>query len=449
MRVKIRGRAANVGIIGMTVGFSLAAFAAVKTPDAPYSTPLGITLLDVGNTGGGGGGGGPTDSTLWRSFGDTDGKALYTFNNDGTTGKSTCVAECAKEFPPYLATKGAVAFGVWSIITRDDGARQWAYEGRPLYRYSGADPVPQKMPANAPAANQVPSASATAELSDPGSKSNSPKEGWKRAAFSTGATPMPAEFDLRSYATANGYAFVVAQTGRLLYVFKTAPKRIGDWTPAYAGGLAKEIGDFSIVAREDGKRQWAYKNQPLYTFNDDYSPDDINGLLALADAQAAFAYRNYIPPALAINILPFRGPIIVTAQGMTVYVQTRNRNQYGGRETRGGYRYAYSEAKTIGTKGCSNACLNTWKPVVAAANAQASGFWEIYTRADGTRQWAYKGAALYTNTADKNVGDSRGNNIHEIIYGTGQNEDIVKLTGGDGKGVSGSGFYWHTVPFFN
>lgn len=447
MRVTILRRKLSFGIVAAAVAFSHAAFAAV---DAPYSTPLGITLLDVNGGGGAGGGGSPTDQVLWRRLGDADGKPLYTFDNDGAAGKSTCVAECAKEFPPYLVAKGAVAFGSWSIFTRDDGGRQWVYEGRPLYRYSGEDPVPQARRSDGPVVNAAVAApKPSAEAMDPGSKLYAPKEGWKRAIFFTGTILTPPEFELRSIATANGYAFNVVLTGKILYVFKTAPKRINDWAPAYAAGLAREVGDFSIIEREDGKRQWAYKRQPLYTYNEDYTSDDINGLLAQNDAQVALAFRNYMPPAMTIKILPFRGPIIVTAQGMTVYVQTRNRNQYGGRESRGGYRYLYSEAKLIGTQGCVNECLNKWKPVVAPANAQASGFWEIATRADGTRQWMYKGAALYTFVADKNVGDNKGNNIHEIVYGTGANEDVVKLTGGDGKGVSGSGFYWHTVPFFN
>jgi predicted lipoprotein with Yx(FWY)xxD motif len=48
---------------------------------------------------------------LWRRLGDADGKPLYTFDKDGIGGKPTCVGECAKEFPPYLAAKGTAASG--------------------------------------------------------------------------------------------------------------------------------------------------------------------------------------------------------------------------------------------------------------------------------------------------------------------------------------------------
>src|SRR5437879_4894291 len=77
----------------------------------PNSTPSGITLVDVTSAFGGGGGGGSSAELYYRRLGDTDGKPLYTFDQDGKGGKSTCVAACAKEFPPYLVAKDAVAFG--------------------------------------------------------------------------------------------------------------------------------------------------------------------------------------------------------------------------------------------------------------------------------------------------------------------------------------------------
>src|ERR1700722_17776566 len=90
-------------VVGIAIGFSTAAFAAVQSSAAPYATPLGITLVDVTSAFGGGGGGGA--ELYYRRLGDADGKSLYTFDQDGTAGKSTCAAACAKEFPPYHAAK--------------------------------------------------------------------------------------------------------------------------------------------------------------------------------------------------------------------------------------------------------------------------------------------------------------------------------------------------------
>ena len=435
-------------VAAMVAGTVAAAFPAAPASIAPVSTPAGITLVDVTSAFGAGGGGGGTTELYYRRLGDADGKPLYTFDKDGAGKKPACVAACAAEFAPYLAPKGAAAFGPWSIVKLADGAGQWAYQGRPLYRYAGVDPVPDSPATNGNAvADARPQALLDVMKRD--SKGNAPKPGWRRAALVTAGAAMPPEFDLRSVSTANGYAYVVLATSHILYTLKTAPQQPAEWTAAYAAELAKGMGAFSIVVRPDGRRQWAYNQIPLYTYNHDAAPDDINGLSAQADARVALAYRNFMPAALAIKVLPFRGPIMVTPEGKTAYVQVRNHNQFGGRENRGGFQFSYLESKEIGPNGCVNECLKTWTPIAAPADAQPSGLWQIYTRADGTRQWAYKGAALYTYSADKAVGDNYGNNLHEIVYGDGRNEDRVKLAGGDVRSVAGSGFYWHVVPFFN
>ena len=66
---------------------------------------------------------------------DAKGMTLYVFDRD-TVGKSACNAACATNWPPALAAANATATGDWTIVTRDDGGRQWAYKGRPLYGWS-------------------------------------------------------------------------------------------------------------------------------------------------------------------------------------------------------------------------------------------------------------------------------------------------------------------------
>ena len=65
---------------------------------------------------------------------DAKGMTLYTFDKDAG-GKSACNGPCANNWPPLLATTG-MASGEWSMITRDDGSKQWAYKGKPVYRWS-------------------------------------------------------------------------------------------------------------------------------------------------------------------------------------------------------------------------------------------------------------------------------------------------------------------------
>ncbi|MDE2396891.1 MAG: hypothetical protein KGM91_15765 [Burkholderiales bacterium] len=64
-----------------------------------------------------------------------NGMALYVFDRDAA-GKSACNGPCAANWPPLAAAAYAPASGDWSVVTRDDGSRQWAYKGRPLYFWS-------------------------------------------------------------------------------------------------------------------------------------------------------------------------------------------------------------------------------------------------------------------------------------------------------------------------
>ena len=63
-----------------------------------------------------------------------NGMTLYTFDRDAAgSGKSVCNGACATNWPPLMATEGEKASGDYSIITRDDGKKQVAYKGKPLY----------------------------------------------------------------------------------------------------------------------------------------------------------------------------------------------------------------------------------------------------------------------------------------------------------------------------
>ena len=66
---------------------------------------------------------------------DAKGMTLYTFDKD-TAGKSVCNGPCAKNWPPLMATgTSAMDMGEWTVVTRDDGSKQWAYKGKPLYTW--------------------------------------------------------------------------------------------------------------------------------------------------------------------------------------------------------------------------------------------------------------------------------------------------------------------------
>ena len=74
------------------------------------------------------------DTSKGKAYVDAKGMSLYTFAKD-STGKSACNGPCAENWPPLMASADAKASGDWSVVTRDDGKKMWAYKGKPLYTF--------------------------------------------------------------------------------------------------------------------------------------------------------------------------------------------------------------------------------------------------------------------------------------------------------------------------
>ena len=50
-----------------------------------------------------------------------------------------------------------------------------------------------------------------------------------------------------------------------------------NWPPLMVASGAKASGDYSVITRDDGGSQWAYKGKPLYTWKKDEKPGDKTG----------------------------------------------------------------------------------------------------------------------------------------------------------------------------
>jgi predicted lipoprotein with Yx(FWY)xxD motif len=62
------------------------------------------------------------------------GMTLYTYAHDKDPGKSTCSGVCAENWPPFKPEPGAPApKAPLSLVSRDDGTKQYAWKGKPLY----------------------------------------------------------------------------------------------------------------------------------------------------------------------------------------------------------------------------------------------------------------------------------------------------------------------------
>ena len=97
------------------------------------SLAAGVIILFAASADAAGAPAAPMNGVLATSAGAT----VYTFDKDTAgSGKSACNGPCAQLWPPVAAQASDSASGDWSIVTRDDGSKQWAYKGAPIYTFS-------------------------------------------------------------------------------------------------------------------------------------------------------------------------------------------------------------------------------------------------------------------------------------------------------------------------
>ncbi len=93
---------------------------------SPAASPVASVALGLGD-----------DAELGQFLTDPEGMTLYIFANDTPdSGTSVCNDDCAANWPPFFvegATLPEGTPGELTVITRDDGWTQLAYNGQPLY----------------------------------------------------------------------------------------------------------------------------------------------------------------------------------------------------------------------------------------------------------------------------------------------------------------------------
>jgi predicted lipoprotein with Yx(FWY)xxD motif len=121
-RFVVKGRARfakGIALSGMTGLLMIASSSRADSPPTDSSQPPAV-VRKVGSR-----------SVLT----DSRGMTLYVFDKDTVRGQSACNAHCAVAWPPLLAGADAKASGKWSLVTRENGNKQWAYKDKPLYTF--------------------------------------------------------------------------------------------------------------------------------------------------------------------------------------------------------------------------------------------------------------------------------------------------------------------------
>ena len=102
-----------------------------KTAFTALATSLALSLGACASSGGT-----PT-KTQSGVLTDPAGMTLYVFDKDAAgSGKSMCNGKCAENWPPLAAAESDKTSGDFAVIAREDGKKQWAFKGKPLYFWS-------------------------------------------------------------------------------------------------------------------------------------------------------------------------------------------------------------------------------------------------------------------------------------------------------------------------
>lgn len=298
---------------------------------------------------------------------DANGMALYTYDRD-TPGLSACDEKCVPQWPPLApADAGEKLPADWSVIARADSSLQYAFRGKPLYRY-------------------------TNDTHPGGSFGDGRGDAW-HVAFEP--IWLPAELTLADSLLGRVLADVNGMT-----VYIGLAKCDGDclklWSPVAAPWAAVANGDWTVVARSDRTKQWAYRGQALYTYVNDMASSDTRGEGLAGGWRAVVLEPAPQRPDWVTHQASDAGELLADGKGLTIYAFNVAQNQ--------ARRSNLSAAAT-----CNDACIREfWVPVLTDAESAPVGNWTTVKNADGHWQWAYKGELLFTHTRDKVAGDITG-----------------------------------------
>ncbi|NTS77224.1 hypothetical protein HR060_10150 [Catenovulum sp. SM1970] len=211
-------------------------------------------------------------------------------------------------------------------------------------------------------------------------------------------------------------SIIVTESGLSLYVL--ANDTVGSsnctttascttfWPPLLAGDGAEATSDMTIIVRDDGTQQWAYRGQALYTFQSDSSQGDISG-------DAVDGIWHLARP-MPIRITDVNGQSTLVSNYTTYSYTVAGDEQTQVRLAQDGFTLYTFDIDPIGESVCEGDCINAWPPILAEAGALASEPYSIIELNNGMNQWAYQGKALYLFIGDQQAGDTTGHRVNDI-----------------------------------
>jgi len=137
-------------------------------------------------------------------------------------------------------------------------------------------------------------------------------------------------------------------------------------------------------------------------------------MVGAAFAVLLAAARLYGPPhrgpsPVAAAPLPIATPPGITLQLRAAAARARVAvaEEWVYADARGMTLYVYDNDRARAPS-CAGECAAAWPAALAPPGARQNSDWSLLERADGTRQWAYRGSPLYAYSGDKAIGDALG-----------------------------------------
>ena len=315
---------------------------------------------------------------------------------------------CNKLWPPVLADDDAKPTGKWTLVTRRNGAKQWAYDEQPLYT-SVLDHAPGDAIGG-----------------------STRKDHHESPAVRVPVAPPPK--------VPPGFAVKTTSSGRLLTTDKNYsvytydkdtptqsmcdPSCARTWTPLIAPQLAQAQGEWSTIERSAGVRQWTFRGKPLYTYAMDTNQwgqegSDVPGW------RNVYTQRVPPPPAGFTVHDTIMGQVLADHRGMTIYVyncgdDSVDQLSCDHPDDTQVYRLAMCGG------GDAARCLQNWPYVPADRNATSNGrAWTVMQidpktghraaagQPDALSVWAYRERPVYTYAGDRQPGDVNGDGTGE------------------------------------
>ncbi len=310
---------------------------------------------------------------------------------------------CVEVWPPVYAADDSKPIGKWTILERKEGKKQWAFDGYALY-----SSVLDRERGDVNGGSAFEQANDSPALRRPVGP----------------PSIVPPAFAIKQMRTGR---ILVNHVGFSVYASdKDGPNKsncdsgcLREWSPAIAPEAAQPQGEWAVIERSPGIKQWTFRKQPLYTRKADRRSRSLEGG-DVPGWRNVYAQRAPAPPK-EFTIQDSRlGQVLADSRGSTIYLyncadDALDQLACDHPDTPQAYRISICGGGSV------ERCLQTFPYVVASKDAKSdSRIWSVMAidpktghraapgQADAVQVWAFRDRPVYTYSGDKEPGDADG-----------------------------------------